>query len=822
MTDTVQGLATETKTTVEFLLRKIKQAGLSQTQAADSLSQQDKQKIKAMLDQPKKTLSRRSPHERGLGQRRYTPRYRDGQKRTTRPHEKIGYAKDNQGKPKENFARKGSGSTFSSQAGKAKKVVAGAQPRSQHRSKQYGTTVNRSGTATFVRQSRSALAPHKAKADAKSKERKPKHTSTKEILAREDKALKRYGIRISPEEAMEMEEIKKKERVRDVHKSSQSNFARTGVRIQNVHKFIKPTKQIVKSIKVEDAVGVSQLAHQMGMKTRLLIQKIKKLGFSYGADDSLEKETALLVIEELGHRAIDGVRQQGSPFEQPLPAHAVLVPRPPLVTVMGHVDHGKTTLLDFIRKAKQVDKEAGQITQHLGAYRVEVKGRRIVFFDTPGHAAFTEMRKMGAHLTDIVILVVAADDSIMPQTREAIEHIQAAKVPVIVAINKMDKEGADAEKVRKEVATLGLLPESWGGEVSFTEISALNGTGVDALLESVLVQADIMELKAAIDVTVRGRVIESRLDKNMGPIGVLLVSHGILKKGDVVCTEEYYGPVRMMFNDIGKLVQEARPGDPVEVLGMNGVPQSGSRFAVFPSEKEARVVVEGYAELKQNSQSRQRQGIDLETFMEAKKQAVLTINLIIKTDVTGSSEAIKKLISELENEETKFNIVAQSVGAIKLTDVHLARTTDSFILGFNVRADNEARKALKENQGIQVHYFSVIYELAEELQRVVKEKSALHGTEKIIGIATVKEVFSTKIYGQIAGSEVVEGIVYKNKPIRVLRDNTVIYEGSLESLRRFKEDVLEVHAGIECGIGVKGYRNVKVGDQIEVYDKRAL
>ena len=664
----------------------------------------------------------------------------------------------------------------------------------------------------------------KSKPDTKSaaKDKKSKHAllHTKDLLDRERKALKRYGIRISAEEAMEMEEIKRKERVQNVHSIPQRVPIRDGIGIANVHKFIKPTQQVVKKVVVEDAMGVPQLAHQLGMKSGKLLQKINQLGFAVKEGDSLEKEATLLVIEELGHKAINGVKEEKkSPLEEPLPANVLYAPRPPLITVMGHVDHGKTTLLDFIRRTKQVDKEAGQITQHLGAYRAQVKDRNITFFDTPGHAAFSEMRQMGTRMTDIVVLVVAADDGIMPQTREVITYIQAAQVPVIVAINKMDKEGMDAEKVRKEVSALGLLPESWGGDVPFVEISALTGQGVNELLESLQVQADIMELKAAINVSARGRVIESRLDKSMGPVSMLLVQDGVLKKGDIVCTEDHYGRIRMMFNDVGQLVQEAKPAEPVEVLGMSGVPQSGSRYVVVSSEKEARQIVENYTELRKLKQNNKRDKLDLDAFMAGDKRQ-LTVNLIVKADVSGSLEAIRKLVNELEDEETKINIVAQSVGAIRLTDVHLAETTGALIVGFNVRADNEAKKEMKQHAGTKVHYFSIIYELGEELQRVMREKTAMHGTEKIIGIATVKEVFSAKKYGQIAGSEVVEGVVHKDKPIRVLRDNTVIYEGTLESLRRFKEDVTEVRQGVECGIGVKDYRNVKVGDQIEVYDKR--
>ena len=811
---TVQQLAEETNMETGFLLKKIKLAGLPQTGPDDSIDQQDRQKIKDILRKPKKTLSRRKEGHQGFMKAKG-----DG-------FQKYKKKDNSQRSPsKERMQRR----TRPADTGAKRKppFKQGAQKENYKERKQTSLSAGRARTSAINQRSGLKVAFPKPKPDTKSllkdKKSKQKTKPTKELLDKEEKTRKRFGVLISAEDALEMEEIKKKQKIQDAYSVSHQTVARGQIKIKNVHKFVKPTQNLVKQIEIDGNMEISRLAHQLGMKSGRLLQKIHQMGFQATETDLLEKETSLLVIEELGHKAILPTAEESSLLLfQSLPVGAIYQPRPPLITVMGHVDHGKTTLLDFIRKTKQVDKEAGQITQHLGAYRVSVKDRNITFFDTPGHAAFSEMRLKGARLTDIVVLVVAADDGVMPQTREAVTHIQSSKTAVVVAINKIDKEGTDAEKVRKELSSLGLVAEEWGGDVPFVEISATTGKGIDALLETLLVLADVLELKAATEVPARGRVIESRLDGKMGPIAVFLVQHGILKKGDMVCMENYYGRIKMMFDDLGQLKQQAQPSDPIEVLGLNGVPPTGDEFMVVPSEKEAKRVVEQNAAKVNNQSQGEKEKVDFAALMAETQQQRGVINLIIKTDVSGSLAAINQLIEEIESEEMDIKMVSQGVGAINVTDVHMAKATEALVIGFNVRPDSAAKKEIKQQPSVAIHYFSVIYELGEELKRVVKERSEFYGTEKIIGVAQVKEVFSARKFGQIAGCEVTEGTIFKDKPIRVLRDDTVIYEGTLESLRRFKDDVEEVQQGVECGIGVKGYRNVKVGDQIEVYDKRAV
>jgi len=804
---TVQHLAEETNVETNFLLRKIRQAGLSQTRPQDIINQQDRQKIKEILRQPKKTLSRKKPFQSKADTSK------EGQKRKDKPTKQ---ARQTRHKNSIKQAPRGSHRRrFQPSESKGKQ-----QKASSYHPKQTKREGGEKRDKKFVPLARVSTTHGSKVSTLKSKEKKTyqKAKVVKELVDREEKARKRFGVLISEEDVLEMEEIKQKQQIQDTHKVVPRPIARGKIKVKNDHKFIRPTQKIVKEIQVTDNIAVTDLAHQLGVKSRKLLQKMNELGFQTNDSKLLDKETAVLIVEELGHRALVTEAEKWL-LGQLLPADADYQSRPAIITVMGHVDHGKTTLLDYIRKSRQVEKEAGQITQHLGAYKVALKDRNLTFLDTPGHAAFVEMRLRGAQLTDIVVLVVAADDGVMPQTQEAIRHIQAANTAAVVAINKVDKADSERiEKVRKEVSALGLAPEEWGGNTPYVEVSATTGKGIDHLLETLLVVADVLELKAAVNVPARGRVIESRLDKNMGPIATLLIEHGKLSKGDIVCCENFYGRLKMIFDDTGKRIQQASPSDPVEVLGLNGVPQAGDKFVVASSEKEAKQAVDWYR--MQGQQGVKKEKVDFAALMESSQQNKITINLIVKADFHGSLAAINQLVGELEEDEVNIKVVSQGVGAISLTDVQLAQTTDAIIVGFNVRPDSTAKKQMKQQPEVNVHYFSIIYELAKELEKVVEGKADMLGTEKIIGIAQVKQVFSARTFGQIAGCEVIEGIIFKDKPIRVLRDNTVIYEGKLESLRRFKEDVNEVHQGVECGIGVKDYKNVKPGDQIEVYDKR--
>ena len=485
---------------------------------------------------------------------------------------------------------------------------------------------------------------------------------------------------------------------------------------------------------------------------------------------------------------------------------------------MGHVDHGKTSLLDYIRKASVASHEAGGITQHIGAYQVDTDHGKISFLDTPGHAAFTAMRSRGAQATDVIVLVVAADDGVKPQTEEAVQHAKAAEVPLVVAINKMDKEGVDPDRVKNELSALEVIPEDWGGDVQFVEVSAITGQGLENLLEAILLQAELLELKAYIDVPGQGMVIESRLDKGRGPVASVLVQNGTLNSGDIVLAGHEYGRVRALVDENAKNVQSAGPAIPVEILGLNGVPDAGDEFVVVSDEKRAREVAEfRRARHKDSLQAKQQTSMIENMFDGIGSDQKKIFNVILKADVRGSLEAISGSLLKLGTEEVDVNIVGAGVGGISENDAHLAATSNAMIAGFNVRADKTAREII-ENEGLQMRYYNVIYDVIDDAKQIMGGLLAPEIREEIVGIAEVRDVFNSPKFGQIAGSMVIEGTVYRSKPIRVLRDNVVIYEGELESLRRFKDDAAEVRNGTECGIGVRNYNDVKVGDKIEVYE----
>ncbi|HCI87709.1 MAG TPA: translation initiation factor IF-2, partial [Gammaproteobacteria bacterium] len=485
---------------------------------------------------------------------------------------------------------------------------------------------------------------------------------------------------------------------------------------------------------------------------------------------------------------------------------------------MGHVDHGKTSLLDYIRKASVASGEAGGITQHIGAYHVNTEHGMVSFLDTPGHAAFTAMRSRGAKATDVIVLVVAADDGVKPQTDEAVQHAKAAGVPLVVAINKIDKEGVDTDRVKNELSALEVIPEDWGGDTQFIEVSAITGQGVDSLLEAILLQAELLELKAYTDVPGQGIVIESRLDKGRGSVASVLVQNGTLRTGEIVLAGNEYGRVRALVDENGKNVNSAGPAIPVEILGLNGVPEAGDEFVAVADEKKARDVAEfRKTRLKDSQQAKQQSAMIEGMFAGIGKDQKSILNVILKADVRGSLEAIIGSLQKLGTEEVEVNVVASGVGGISETDAHLAATSKAMVIGFNVRADKTARDII-ENEGLQLRYYNVIYDVIDDAKAIMGGMLAPEIREEIVGIAEVRDVFNSPKFGQIAGSMVIEGTVYRSKPIRVLRDNVVIYEGELESLRRFKDDANEVRNGMECGIGVRNYNDVKVGDKIEVYE----
>ncbi|MCX2983049.1 translation initiation factor IF-2 [Halieaceae bacterium IMCC14734] len=590
------------------------------------------------------------------------------------------------------------------------------------------------------------------------------------------------------------------------------------------HGFEMPTEQKKAEVALGDAISVGDLAVQMSVKAGEIIKELMKLGVMANINQMIDQDTAILVVEELGHgyRTVSDDALEDELVETLALHEGSGEPRAPVVTVMGHVDHGKTSLLDYIRKAQVAEGEAGGITQHIGAYHVETDHGMISFLDTPGHAAFTAMRARGAKSTDIVILVVAADDGVMPQTEEAVLHARAAQVPLIVAVNKMDKEGADPDRVRNELAAKDVIPEEWGGETQFVNVSAQTGDGVTELLDAVLLQSELLELQAPRDVPAQGIVIESRLDKGRGAVASLLVQSGTLRQGDIVLAGLQAGRVRAMLDENGKPIAEAGPSIPVEILGLDGTPDAGDPFAVVESEKRAREIAEARQLKLRDSKLQRQQAAKLDNMFESMTAGdKQSLNVVVKADVRGSLEAIQSALLDLGNDEVKVNIVSGGVGGIAETDVTLALTTEAVIFGFNVRADNAARK-LVEDEGLDMRYYNVIYNLIDDVKAALVGMLAPELREEIVGIAEVRDVFSSPKFGQIAGCMVTEGTVYRSKPIRVLRENVVIYEGELESLRRFKDDASEVRSGTECGIGVKNYTDVKAGDLIEVYEVKEI
>ncbi|MCI5105125.1 MAG: translation initiation factor IF-2 [Pseudomonadales bacterium] len=588
------------------------------------------------------------------------------------------------------------------------------------------------------------------------------------------------------------------------------------------HGFEKPTEFISREIKIGETNPVSELAQKMSIKGAEVIKVLFNMGVMATINQVLDQDTATLVVEEMGHKAKfvseDAIEEQ---LAETLAAQVGKdeITRAPVVTVMGHVDHGKTSLLDYIRKASVASGEAGGITQHIGAYHVNTEHGMVSFLDTPGHAAFTAMRSRGAKATDVIVLVVAADDGVKPQTEEAVQHAKAAGVPMVVAINKIDKEGVDPDRVKNELSAMEVIPEDWGGDTQFIEVSAITGQGIEALLEAILLQAELLELKAYTDVPGQGVVIESRLDKGRGSVASVLVQNGTLRAGDTVLAGHEYGRVRALVDENGQQVKSAGPSIPVEILGLNGVPEAGDEFVVVADEKKAREVSEfRQVRHKDNLQAMQQKDLVENMFSGIGKDEKSIFNVILKADVRGSLEAIIGSLQKLNTDEVEVNVIASGVGGISETDAHLAATSRAMVIGFNVRAD-KAAKDIIENENLQLRYYNVIYDVVDDAKVIMSGMLAPEIREEIVGIAEVRDVFNSPKFGQIAGSMVIEGTVYRSKPIRVLRDNVVIYEGELESLRRFKDDANEVRNGMECGIGVRNYNDVRVGDKIEVYEK---
>ena len=584
--------------------------------------------------------------------------------------------------------------------------------------------------------------------------------------------------------------------------------------------FEMPTEAVVRDIKIGEANKVTDLAQQMTVKAAAVVKALFKMGVMANINHVVDADTATLLVEDMGHRpnfvSEDALEEQ---LAESLAAEIgeVKITRAPVVTVMGHVDHGKTSLLDYIRKSTVASHEAGGITQHIGAYHVDTDHGMVSFLDTPGHAAFSAMRSRGAKATDVIVLVVAGDDGVKPQTAEAVQHAKAAGVPLVVAINKMDKEGADPERVKNELAAMEVIPDDWGGDTQFIPVSAHTGDGVDRLLEAILLQAELMELTAYTDVPGQGVVVESRLDKGRGAVASVLVQNGTLRTGDIVLVGKEYGSVRALVDENGVNTKSAGPSIPVEILGLTGVPDAGDEFVVLADEKKAKEVAEfRRTRLKDSVQAKQQAALIDNMFAGIGKPNLSIFNIILKTDVRGTLEALTASLVAMNTDEVQVKIVSSGVGGISENDVHLAATSKAMIVGFNVRADKTSKEII-DNEGLQLRYYNVIYNVLDDVKAIMGGMLSPEIREEILGVAEVRDVFTSPKFGQIAGSMVIEGTIHRNKPIRVLRDDVVIYEGELESLRRFKDDANEVKNGVECGIGVKNYTDVRVGDKIEVY-----
>ncbi|AFI84131.1 translation initiation factor IF-2 [Methylophaga nitratireducenticrescens] len=658
-----------------------------------------------------------------------------------------------------------------------------------------------------------------AAAEAQAKEQKPdrKEADAKHVASKDKPA--RRG-RFQRDDEFERKELHVSEgKGRRKKKKGVSQKTAT-VETTTEHGFSRPTAPVIREVSVPDTISVSDLAQRMSVKAAEVIKALMGMGTMATINQVLDQDTAVILVEEMGHVAKP---VQENEVEQALEASIEVtgeaVPRAPVVTVMGHVDHGKTSLLDYIRRTKVTSGEAGGITQHIGAYKVETSRGEVTFLDTPGHAAFTEMRSRGAKVTDIVVLVVAADDGVMPQTIEAVQHAKAAGSTLIVAVNKMDKPDATPDRVKQELTNHEVVPEDWGGDVQFVPVSALTGQGIDDLLDAISLQAEVMELTAPVKGPAHGTVVESRLDKGRGTVVTVLVQRGTLRKGDIVVAGQEFGRVRALFNENGQQMDEAGPSTPVELLGLSGTPASGDELQVAPDDRTAREIASFRQTKARELKMAQQQAAKLDDMFNKMEAGDLkTLNVVIKGDVHGSVEAVSQGLQKLSTDMVQVRVVGSGVGGINETDAQLAAASDAILIGFNVRADNAARKVIAE-KGLDVQYFSIIYDLLDVVTKAMTGMLEPVYKDEIIGLARVDDVFSSPKFGDIAGCLVLEGSVKRNNPIRVLRDNVVIYEGELESLRRFKDDVNEVNAGTECGIGVKNYKDVKPGDQIEVFER---
>ena len=683
-----------------------------------------------------------------------------------------------------------------------------AKPSAKSASNDSGSTINYSDDIEAKR----AAATEQLRIEQKKREDQLKHAAENK---RNEILRKKQAPQSSKQPAVKVDVREQLSKAVNAYKGRNESFP------ESSHKFEAPTEFIQKDIEVPEMIQVGELAKSMAIKAAEVVKNLMSLGVVATINDVIDQETALLVVDEIGH---NGIAIKESDIEENFASAITYNDEPeersPVITVMGHVDHGKTTLLDYIRKTKVVDGEAGGITQHIGAYQVDTSKGRITFIDTPGHAAFSSMRARGANTTDIVILVVAANDGIKPQTEEAINHAKAAEVSIVVAINKIDLDGADVEKVKGDLAGKDLVPEDWGGNIQMVPVSAITGEGIDDLLERISLEAELLELKAHYNGPAQGVVIESELDKFKGAVATFLIQNGTLKVGDLVASGNVIGKIKSIVDSDGSKSKNAGPSSAVEVLGLNGVPNAGDQFQVVESEKQAREIAEfritKEKERKLLKQKDELAGNLFETLGQSDRKI---LNVILKTDVGGTREAIAAALDEVGNEDAKIKIISSGVGGISGSDANLAIASEAVLIGFNVRADSAAKKII-EDEDLSLTYHSIIYELLDDVKARLSGLLDPIVKEEIVGTAEVLEVFNSPKFGQVAGCKVIEGNVYRNKPVRVLRDEVVIFEGELNSLRRFKDDVGEVQNGNECGMGIKNYKDIKPGDKIEVFDRK--
>ena len=849
---TVKQLADTVGAPVDRLLRQMKEAGLSHSSEDDSVNEEEKQKLLAHLKRshgeseaaPKKiTLKRKQSSTLKAGQGK------SGRNVTVEVRRKRTYVKRTEVEEEAAPAAEAQPSQIEQEAARIREEeLARKQAEEEARNAELERKAEAERKAEEERQKAEQAAEEERQKQEQERLEKERQAQEQAAAAAQEEKTKDPAQQAAEVQAKAQAEQKGgkhrrgKERgrgnddfgdgknrrrelsLKSERRSKRKQPQRSGaLQVDQQGGEFKPTEFISREVEIGEVNSVGDIAQGMAIKASEVIKTLMGMGVMATINQPLDADTATLVVEEMGHKvkmvSEDALEEQ---HVASLQIEGEAKSRAPVVTVMGHVDHGKTSLLDYIRKTRVTSGEAGGITQHIGAYSVETDNGEITFIDTPGHAAFTAMRARGAKVTDIVILVVAADDGVMPQTEEAIQHAKAAEVPMIVAINKMDLEAADPDRVTNELSAKEVVPEDWGGDTQFIKVSAETGEGINELLEAIVLLAEISELSAIEEAPGQGVVIESRLDRGRGPVATLLVQNGSLSQGDIIIAGESYGRVRAMLDDNGQNTKHAGPSQPVELLGLNGTPAAGDDFSVVSDEKTARELAEFRSDKSQQHRQAAQQAAKLENmFANMAEGEKRILKLVIKADVRGSLEAIIQALGEIGNDEVGVQVLGSGVGGIFESDASMAITYGAVVFGFNVRADKTA-KTMLEREGVDLRYYSVIYELLDDVKSVLSGMLSPELREEIVGVAEVRDVFKSPRFGAIAGCMVTDGTVFRNKPIRVLRDNVVIYEGELESLRRFKDDVNEVRNGTECGIGVRNYNDVRPGDQIEVYDAKEV